>query len=129
MAGRTFEQWKIGDRIAHALSRTVTDADNLLITTLTHNPQPLHLDAEYAAGTEFGRIVVNGLFTFSLMVGVSVADTTLGTLVANLGYDKLIFPSPLNFSSQEPPAGTHFVSLGCVVPRVTLPGAASKNCT
>lgn len=95
MAGRTFEQWKIGDHIAHALSRTVTEADNLLITTLTHNPQPLHLDAEYAAGTEFGRIVVNGLFTFSLMVGVSVADTTLGTLVANLGYDKVTMPKPV----------------------------------
>jgi acyl dehydratase len=95
MAGRTFEQWKIGDHIAHALSRTVTEADNLLITTLTHNAQPLHLDAQYAAGTEFGRIVVNGLFTFSLMVGVSVADTTLGTLVANLGYDKVTMPKPV----------------------------------
>jgi len=95
MAGRTFEQWKIGDHIAHDLSRTVTEADNLLITTLTHNPQPLHLDAQYAAGTEFGRIVVNGLFTFSLMVGVSVSDTTLGTLVANLGYDKVTMPKPV----------------------------------
>ena len=95
MAGRTFEQWKIGDHIAHDLSRTVTEADNLLITTLTHNTQPLHLDAQYAAGTEFGRIVVNGLFTFSLMVGVSVADTTLGTLVANLGYDKVTMPKPV----------------------------------
>ena len=95
MAGRTFEQWKIGDHIAHDLRRTVTEADNLLISTLTHNPQPLHLDAEYAAGTEFGRIVVNGLFTFSLMVGVSVADTTLGTLVANLGYDKVTMPKPV----------------------------------
>lgn len=95
MAGRTFEQWKIGDHVAHDLRRTVTEADNLLITTLTHNPQPLHLDAEYAAGTEFGRIVVNGLFTFSLMVGISVADTTLGTLVANLGYDKVTMPKPV----------------------------------
>lgn len=95
MAGRTFEQWKIGDHIAHNLKRTVTEADNLLITTLTHNSQPLHLDAEYAAGTEFGRIVVNGLFTFSLMVGVSVGDTTLGTLVANLGYDKVTMPKPV----------------------------------
>ena len=73
----------------------MTEADNLLITTLTHNSQPLHLDAEYAAGTEFGRIVVNGLFTFSLMVGVSVGDTTLGTLVANLGYDKVTMPKPV----------------------------------
>jgi acyl dehydratase len=95
MAGRTFEQWHVGDRIAHDLSRTVTEADNLLITTLTHNSQPLHLDAEYAAGTEFGRIVVNGLFTFALMVGVSVSDTTLGTLVANLGYDKVTMPKPV----------------------------------
>ena len=76
MAGRTFEQWKVGDRIAHDIRRTVTETDNLLITTLTHNPQPLHLDAEYAASTEFGRIVVNGLFTFALMVGMSVDDTT-----------------------------------------------------
>jgi acyl dehydratase len=95
MAGRTFEQWNIGDRIAHDLGRTVTEADNLLVTTLTHNSQPLHLDAEYAAGTEFGRIVVNGLFTFALMVGVSVGDTTLGTLIANLGYDKVTMPKPV----------------------------------
>ena len=73
----------------------MTETDNLLITTLTHNPQPLHLDAEYAATTEFGRIVVNGLFTFSLMVGLSVGDTTLGTLVANLGYDEVIMPKPV----------------------------------
>ena len=95
MAGRCFEQWKVGDRIAHDLRRTVTEADNLLITTLTHNPQPLHLDAEYAATTEFGQVVVNGLFTFSLMVGISVGDTTLGTLVANLGYDKVRMPKPV----------------------------------
>lgn len=95
MSGRTFEQWQVGDRIAHALRRTVTETDNLLLTTLTHNPQPLHLDAEYAATTEFGRIVANGLFTFSLMVGVSVADTTEGTLIANLGYDKVTMPHPV----------------------------------
>jgi acyl dehydratase len=95
MAGRSFEQWKVGDSIVHNFSRTVTEADNLLITTLTHNPQPLHLDAEYAATTEFGKVVVNGLFTFSLMVGISVGDTTLGTLVANLGYDKVRTPKPV----------------------------------
>ena len=95
MAGRCFEQWKLGDRIVHDLSRTVTEADNLLLTTLTHNPQPLHLDAEYAAGTEFGQVVVNGLFTFALMVGISVGDTTLGTLIANLGYDKVRMPKPV----------------------------------
>jgi len=95
MAGRTFEEWKIGDRIVHVVHRTVTETDNLLMTTLTHNPQPLHLDAEYAAKTEFGRIVVNGLYTFALMVGISVSDTTLGTLVANLGYDKVVMPKPV----------------------------------
>ena len=95
MAGRYFEQWAIGDVVRHDIRRTVTETDNLLISTLTHNPQPLHLDAEYAAATEFGRVVVNGTFTFALMVGISVADTTLGTLVANLGYDKLVMPKPV----------------------------------
>jgi acyl dehydratase len=95
MAGRFFDAWSEGDFIAHDLRRTVTETDNLLICTLTHNPQPLHLDAEYAAESEFGRIVVNGVFTFGLMVGVSVGDTTLGTLVANLGYDGVVMPSPV----------------------------------
>jgi acyl dehydratase len=95
MAGRYFDEWAVGDRIAHDIRRTVTETDNLLITTLTHNPQPLHLDAEYAAGTEFGRIVVNGTFTFALTVGLSVGDTTLGVLVANLGYDKVAMPKPV----------------------------------
>ncbi|MCB5944705.1 MaoC family dehydratase [Acidocella sp. KAb 2-4] len=95
MAGRYFDDFNIGDEIRHDLHRTVTETDNLLITTLTHNPQPLHLDAEYAGTTEFGRIVVNGLFTFSLMVGLSVGDTTLGTLVANLGYDEVVMSKPV----------------------------------
>jgi acyl dehydratase len=95
MSGKYFDEWSVGDRIEHALRRTVTETDNLMMTTLTHNPQPLHLDREYAEATEFGQIVVNGLFTFSLMVGVSVGETTLGTLVANLGYDKVNMPSPV----------------------------------
>ncbi|TAK99842.1 MAG: MaoC family dehydratase [Rhodospirillaceae bacterium] len=95
MSGRNYEEFAVGDLIPHALRRTVTETDNLLICTLTHNPQPLHLDAEYAAGTEFGRIVVNGIFTFGLMIGISVADTTLGTLVANLGYDAVVMPKPV----------------------------------
>ena len=95
MAGRLFEDFTLGETIAHAVRRTVTETDNLLITTLTHNVQPLHLDAEYAKGTEFGRIVVNGIFTFGLMVGLSVEDTTLGTLVANLGYDEVVMPKPV----------------------------------
>jgi acyl dehydratase len=95
MGGRYFEAFEVGERILHELRRTVTETDNLLLTTLTHNPQPLHLDAEYAAASEFGKIVVNGLFTFSLMVGLSVGDTTLGTLVANLGYDEVKMPKPV----------------------------------
>jgi acyl dehydratase len=93
--GRYYEQWTLGDRIRHQPHRTVTETDNLLISALTHNPQPLHLDETYAEKTEFGRIVVNGTFTFSLLVGLSVGDTTLGTLVANLGYDKVVFPKPV----------------------------------
>lgn len=95
MAGRWFDEWSVGDRITHEIRRTVTEADNLLFTCLTHNPQPLHLDAEAARASEFGQILVNGTFTFSLMVGLTVADTTLGTLVANLGYDKLAMPKPV----------------------------------
>src|SRR4029078_4048666 len=95
MAGKPYDAWEIGEVIRHELRRTVTETDNLLICTLTHNPQPLHLDAEYAAAPEFGRIVVNGTFTFALMVGLSVGDTTLGTLVANLGYDKVKMPKPV----------------------------------
>lgn len=95
MAGRFFEDWQIGDTISHEIRRTVTETDNLLFTTMTHNPQPLHLDIEAAKASEFGQILVNGTFTFSLMVGLSVGDTTLGTLVANLGYDKLVMPKPV----------------------------------
>ena len=95
MAGRYFDEWQLGDKVAHALTRTVTETDNLLISTLTHNPQPLHLDAEAAGASEFGEILVNSCFTFSLAVGVSVADTTMGVLVANLGFDEVKFPSPV----------------------------------
>lgn len=95
MAGRYFDQWAVGDRIVHEIRRTVTETDNLLFSTMTHNPQPLHIDAEAAKASEFGQILVNGTFTFALMVGLSVGETTLGTLVANLGYDKLVMPKPV----------------------------------
>jgi acyl dehydratase len=95
MSGRYFDEWQVGDRVAHAVTRTVTETDNVLISALTHNPQPMHLDREVAAKSEYGRPLVNSVFTFGLMIGVSVADTTLGTLVANLGYDKLVFPNPV----------------------------------
>lgn len=95
MAGRYFEQWTVGDGIVHDIRRTVTETDNLLFSTMTHNPQPLHLDLEAAKASEFGQILVNGTFTFALLVGLSVGDTTLGTLVANLGYDKVVMPKPV----------------------------------
>lgn len=95
MAGRYFEDWQMGDRLNHEIGRTVTETDNLLFSVMTHNPQPLHIDVEAAKASEFGQILVNGTFTFALMVGLSVGDTTLGTLVANLGYDKLVMPKPV----------------------------------
>lgn len=95
MAGRYFDEWQVGDTVAHAVTRTVTETDNLLFSTLTHNPQPLHIDAEAAKESEFGQILVNSCLTFSLAVGVSVADTTLGTLVANLGFDEVRLPKPV----------------------------------
>ena len=95
MTGRHYDEWQVGDRIEHPIRRTVTETDNLLFSTLTHNPQPLHIDAEAAKASEFGQILVNGTFTFSLMIGLSVAETTLGTLIANLGYDKLVMPKPV----------------------------------
>jgi acyl dehydratase len=95
MPGKYFDQWQVGDKLTHDIRRTVTETDNLLFTVMTHNPQPLHLDVEAAKASEFGQILVNGTFTFSLMVGLSVGDTTLGTLIANLGYDKLIMPKPV----------------------------------
>ena len=95
MAGRFFDEWQVGDVVAHTVTRTVTETDNVLVSALTHNPQPMHLDHEVAAGSEFGKPLVNSIYTFGLMIGVSVSDTTLGTLIANLGYDNLIFPSPV----------------------------------
>lgn len=95
VAGRWYEEWKVGDRIVHDIRRTVTETDNLLFSTMTHNPQPMHIDVEAAKASEFGQIIVNGTFTFALMVGLSVAETTLGTLIANLGYDKLAMPKPV----------------------------------
>jgi acyl dehydratase len=95
MAGRYFEDWQVGDRIEHEIRRTVTETDNLLFSVMTHNPQPLHIDVEAARASEFGQILVNGTFTFALMIGLTISDTTLGTLVANLGYDKLVMPKPV----------------------------------
>jgi acyl dehydratase len=95
MAGLFFEEFVVGQVFEHALSRTVTEMDNVLFTTLTMNPQPLHLDAEFAKSTEFGRPLVNSIFTLGLVIGISVGDTTLGTTVANLGMTDVRFPKPV----------------------------------
>ena len=110
MAGKYFDEWTVGDRLEHEIRRTVTETDNLLFSTMTHNPQPLHIDAEAAKASEFGQILVNGTFTFALMVGLSVGETTLGTLVANLGYDQLVMPKPV-FIGDTMRAGTEVVEL------------------
>lgn len=95
MPGVWFDELTVGQKFDHAIRRTVTETDNVLFTTLSHNPAQLHLDAEYMKGTEYGQVLVNSCFTLSLMVGVSVGDTTLGTAVANLGWDEVRFPRPV----------------------------------
>ena len=95
MAGLWFDDFVVGQVFDHALRRTVTETDNVLFTTLTHNPALLHLDEEYMKGTEFGARIVNSVYTLGLMVGISVGDTTLGTAIANLGWDEVRFPKPL----------------------------------
>ncbi|WP_174300933.1 MaoC family dehydratase [Caulobacter sp. S45] len=96
MSGKWFDELQVGQTFDHAIRRTVTESDNVLFTALTHNPALLHLDEEYCrTQTEFGRRIVNSCFTLGLMVGISVGDTTLGTAVANLGWDEVRFPKPL----------------------------------
>jgi len=95
MAGVWFDELTVGQVFEHPIRRTVTEADNVLFTTMTHNPAQLHLDEEYMKGTEFGTRIVNSCFTLGLMVGISIGDTTLGTAVANLGWDEVRFPHPL----------------------------------
>lgn len=95
MPGRYFEEFTVGQTFRHDIRRTITEADNVWFSALTHNPAPLHLDAEYCRHTEFGRPIVNSCLTLGFMVGISVGDTTLGTTVANLGWDEVRFPRPL----------------------------------
>ena len=95
MAGLFFEQFQPGDLFRHATTRTVTETDNLLATVLSMNPQPLHLDVEFAAATEFGRPLVNSTFTLALVIGLSVSETTLGTTIGNLGMREVRFPKPV----------------------------------
>lgn len=95
MAGLWFDELEIGQVFQHLIRRTVTETDNVLFSALTHNPAQLHLDEEYMRGTEYGRRIVNSALTLGLMVGISIGDTTLGTAVANLGWDEVRFPKPL----------------------------------
>ena len=96
MAGLYYEEFSVGQIFDHPIRRTVTETDNILFTTMTHNPARLHLDEEYMKNeTDFGQRIVNSMFTLALMVGVTVHDTTLGTTVANLGMDEVKFPKPV----------------------------------
>lgn len=95
MAGKYYDDLEEGAIIKHELGRTLTEMDNVLFSTLTMNPQPLHLNEDYAAKTEFGQRIVNGIFTLGLVVGLTVGDLTAGTIVANLGYDKVSHPHPM----------------------------------
>jgi acyl dehydratase len=95
MGGRYFEQFEIGQHFVHEVRRTVTDMDNILFSTLTHNPAAIHLDHEYAKTTEFGKPLINSIFTLGLIVGLSIQDTTLGTTVGNLGWEEVRFPKPV----------------------------------
>ena len=95
MGGRYFEEFEIGQRFTHEVRRTVTDMDNILFSALTHNPAAIHIDAEYARTTEFGRPLINSIYTLGLIVGLSVYDTTLGTTVGNLGWEEVKFPKPV----------------------------------
>jgi acyl dehydratase len=95
MPGKYFDDLEVGQRIRHPLGRTISETDNVLFCALTANTQPLHLDEEFAAKTPFGRRIVNGLFTLGLAVGLTVADLTEGTIVANLSYEKVSHPKPV----------------------------------
>ena len=95
MAGLYFEEFTVGRAFDHAWTRTVTEMDNVLFSSLTMNVQPLHLDEEFASKTEFGQRIVNSIFTLGLMIGITVNDTTIGTTIANLGMTDVKFPNPL----------------------------------
>jgi acyl dehydratase len=95
MAGLYLEDFEIGRVFEHPIRRTVTEMDNTLFSCLTHNPQPLHIDHEFSKGTEFGKPLVNSIFTLGLMIGIAVNDTTMGTTIANLGMTEVKFPKPV----------------------------------
>ncbi|AWQ06831.1 MaoC family dehydratase [Bordetella bronchiseptica] len=94
MAGLYFEDFKAGMVVQHAIRRTVTETDNVLFSALTYNCAPLHIDAEYSAGTIYGQRLVNSMFLLALVAGVTVYETTLGTTLGNLGFGEIVFPRP-----------------------------------
>jgi acyl dehydratase len=95
MAGLYFDQFEIGQVFKHEIRRTVTDMDNMLFSSLTYNPAAIHIDHEYAKGTEFGKPLMNSIFTLGLVIGLSIQDTTLGTTIGNLGMTDTTFPKPV----------------------------------
>ena len=95
MAGLYYEEFTVGMEFSHALTRTITEMDNIMFCAMTHNPQPLHLDEEFAKETEFGSRIVNSLYTLGLLIGVTVSETTLGTTIANLGMNDVRFANPV----------------------------------
>jgi acyl dehydratase len=95
MTGKYYDDLEVGAHFHHSTGRTITEMDNTLFCALTLNTQPLHINADFAAKTEFGQRIANGLFTLGLVVGLSVAELTEGTIVANLGYDKIVHPNPV----------------------------------
>lgn len=110
MAGLYFEQFVVGQTFTHEIRRTVTDMDNILFSSLTYNPAAIHIDHEYAKTTEFGKPLMNSIFTLGLIVGLSVQDTTLGTTIGNLGWEEVAFPKPV-FAGDTLRAETEVVAL------------------
>ena len=116
--GLYLDELRVGARYVHSPSRTVTEAENVQFTTMTGNTQSLHLDAEWAAGTEFGERLVNSMFTLSLVVGLSVAQLTQGTIVANLGFERVSFPAPVRVGDTI----TASTVVGAIRPSRSRPG-------
>ena len=126
MAGKYFEQFEVGQTFVHEIRRTVTDMDNILFSALTYNPAAIHIDHEYAKTTEFGRPLINSIFTLGLIVGLSVQDTTLGTTVGNLGFEEVTFPKPC---SQTTPSGRKPRCSPCARASRGRPKASSRSNT
>ena len=110
MPGLYFDEFVVGQVFRHAITRSVTEMDNVLFSSLTYNPQPLHIDFDFAAKSEWGKPLVNSLFTLGLMIGISVNDTTVGTTIGNLGMTDVRFPAPV-FEGDSIRAETEIVAV------------------